>query len=88
MIRRKLSPSEIVDRLQVIEALTEDGQPLDDAIRLVGLLPSDYLRWRLEYAGLSAPSDPRRTRRGACPGDLAARAGRRGSCTEGGWGRG
>ncbi len=52
MTRRKLSPSEIVERLQVIDALTEEGQPLDDAIRLVELLPSDYLRWRFEYAGL------------------------------------
>ncbi len=52
MTRRKLTPGEIVQSLQVIDALTEEGQPLAEAIRLVGLLPSDYLRWRLEYAGL------------------------------------
>ena len=68
MIRRKLSPSEIVDRLQVIEALTEDGQPLDDAIRLVGLLPSDYLRWRLEYAGLLRTLGPATDPPGGLPG--------------------
>jgi hypothetical protein len=52
MGRRKLSPSEIVERLQAIDALTQHGQPLAEALRLVGVLPSDYLRWRLEYAGL------------------------------------
>ncbi len=52
MGRRKLTPGEIVERLRVIEALADDGQPLADAIRLVGWRPSDYLRWRLEYAGL------------------------------------
>jgi hypothetical protein len=52
MARRKLTPSEIVERLQVIDALTEDGQSLVDAMRLVGMLPSEYLQWRLEYAGV------------------------------------
>ena len=52
MGRRKLSPSEIVERLQTIDALTQHGQPLAEALRLVGVQPSDYLRWRLEYAGL------------------------------------
>ena len=52
MTRRKLTPGEIVESLQVIDALTEDGQSLVEAMRLVGMLPSDYLRWRLEYAGV------------------------------------
>ena len=52
MARRKLTPGEIVERLQVIDALTEDGQSLVEAMRLLGMLPSDYLRWRLEYAGV------------------------------------
>ena len=52
MAKRKLTPGEIVERLQVIDALTEDGQPLVEAMRLVGMLPSEYLQWRLEYAGV------------------------------------
>ena len=36
MIRRKLSPSEIVERLRVIEALTAEGQPVANALLFAG----------------------------------------------------
>ena len=52
MTRPKFSPSEIVARLQLIQALEADGQPLADAIRFAGMLPREYERWRSEYAGL------------------------------------
>jgi putative transposase len=52
MIRRKLSPSEIVERLRVIEALMAEGQPVANALLFVGLLPAEYDQWRSEYAGL------------------------------------
>ncbi len=52
MARRKLSPSEIVERLQAIDDLVADRRPLEDAIRLAGLLPDEYVRWRKEYSGL------------------------------------
>jgi len=52
MSRRKLSPSEILGRLQEIDALTLEGRPLGDAVRLAGVLPGEYDRWRNEYAGL------------------------------------
>ena len=52
MARPKFSPSEIVARLQLIEALEADGQPIGDAIRFAGMLPREYDRWRSEYAGL------------------------------------
>jgi hypothetical protein len=52
MSRRKLSPSEILGRLQEIDALTSDGRPLGEAIRLAGVLPDEYGRWLSEYAGL------------------------------------
>jgi hypothetical protein len=52
MIRRKLSPSEIVERLRVIEALTAEGQPVANALLFAGLLPAEYDLWRSEYAGL------------------------------------
>jgi hypothetical protein len=69
MARRKLSPSEIVERLRLIDALTEDGRPIADAIRFAGLLPVEYDQWRREYAGLLrtlgplACASPKLTRR-------------------------
>src|SRR5271157_3736003 len=52
MASRKLSPREIVERLQAIDALTADGQPIAGALRVAGVLPADYEEWRSEYAGL------------------------------------
>jgi hypothetical protein len=52
MAKRKLSPSEILKRLQLIDALTADGQPIADALRVAEMLPADYEKWRGEYAGL------------------------------------
>jgi hypothetical protein len=52
MARRRLTPSEIVERLLEIEALAADGQPVADAIRLTGVLPAEYDQWRAEYEGL------------------------------------
>ena len=36
----------------MIEALTANGEALADALRLGGLLPAEYEKWRGEYAGL------------------------------------
>ena len=52
MAGRKLAPSEIVERLQIIEALTEEGLPIGEAIRSAGVLQVDYDRWLAEYDGL------------------------------------
>jgi hypothetical protein len=52
MARRKLSPREIVERLQLIEALKADGQPDAEAIRSAGVLQVEYDQWRIEYEGL------------------------------------
>ncbi len=52
MARRKFSPSEIVERLRVIDALTAEGQPIVEALRIAGVAPADYETWRNEYAGL------------------------------------
>ena len=74
---RKLRPSEIVERLRVIDALIEDGRPIADAIRLAGVLPAEYDQWRHEYAGLirtlgplASPKPVKKPRR-AGPGRLA-----------------
>jgi putative transposase len=52
MARRKLSPSDILERLRVIDALAADGRPIADALRLTGVLPAEYEKWRNEFAGL------------------------------------
>ncbi len=52
MMRSKFSPREIVQRLQMIEALTADGLPIAEALRSVGMRAAEYDRWRLEYNGL------------------------------------
>ena len=76
MARRKLGPSEIVERLQMIDALTAEGQPVAEAIRSAGVLRVEYDEWRSEYEGLlrtlgplacAPPKRPKRSRR-AAPG--------------------
>src|SRR5271168_2748261 len=58
MARPKLSPREIVQRLQTIDALTADGVPVAEAIRSAGVLPGEYDRWRIEYNGLCRTLGP------------------------------
>src|SRR5271166_2807725 len=58
MARRRLAPSEIVERLQIIEALTAEGLPLGQAIRSAGVLQVDYDRWLPEYDGLLRTLSP------------------------------
>ena len=58
MARRKLSPREIVERLQMIEDLTADGRPLGDAIRSAGVLQVDYEGWLTQYNGLRRTLGP------------------------------
>ncbi len=52
MARRKLSPSDILERLRAIDALREDGTPVAEALRVAGVLPAEYEEWRNDYAGL------------------------------------
>ncbi len=58
MAKLKLSPREIVQRLQMIEALTADGVPVAEAIRSAGVLQVEYDRWSLEYNGLCRTLGP------------------------------
>ncbi len=71
MVRRRLAPSEIVERLQFIEALTAEGLPVGEAIRSAGVLQVEYDRWIAEYNGLlrtlgplsgASPKFPKRRR--------------------------
>jgi hypothetical protein len=52
MARRRLSPSEILERLQAVDAFAADGQPIAVALRAAGVLRAEYDQWRVEYAGL------------------------------------
>jgi hypothetical protein len=50
--KSRLSPREIVQRLQMIETLTTEGVPVAEALRSVGMREAEYDRWRVEYNGL------------------------------------
>ena len=74
MMRSRLSPREIVQRLQMIETLTTEGLPVAEALRSVGMREAEYDRWRVEYNGLGRTLGPllgatpqlvKRTRRAA-----------------------
>jgi hypothetical protein len=56
----KLTPKEIVERLQIVEALTAEGRPVAEALRWAGVTEVDYARWRIEYAGLLRTLGPLR----------------------------
>jgi hypothetical protein len=58
MIKSRLSPREIVQRLQMIEALTTEGLPVAEALRSVGMREAEYERWRVEYNGLGRTLGP------------------------------
>jgi hypothetical protein len=58
MAKTRLSPREIVQRLQVIEALTADGMPVAEAVRSAGVLQAEYYRWSVEYNGLGRTLGP------------------------------
>ena len=57
-MRSRLSPREIVRRLQMIETLTAEGLPVGDALRSVGMGQAQYDRWCAEYSGLKRTLGP------------------------------
>jgi hypothetical protein len=72
MIKSKLSPREIVQRLQMIETLTLEGLPVAEALHSVGMREAEYDSWKDEYSGLRrtlgpllspGPTPAKRTRR-------------------------
>ena len=58
MTKPKLSPREIVQRLQMIDALTIEGMTVAEAVRSAGVLQAEYDRWRVEYNGLRRTLGP------------------------------
>ena len=57
----KLTPKDIVERLQIVEALTAEGRPVAEALRWAGMTEVAYARWRIEYAGLLRTLGPLRS---------------------------
>jgi len=56
----KLTPKEIVDRLQIVESLIAEGRPMAEALRWAGMTEVAYERWRIEYGGLLRTLSPLR----------------------------
>ena len=50
MMKLRLSPREIVQRLQMIETLTAEGLPVAEALRSVGMREAEYDRWQIGRA--------------------------------------
>ena len=61
MASLKLTPKEIVEKLQIVEALTAEGRPVAEALRWAGMTEVAYARWRTEYAGLLRTLGPLRS---------------------------
>jgi putative transposase len=58
MVKSRLSPREIVQRLQIIDTLTAEGLPVAEALRSAGIRETEYERWRVEYNGLRRTLGP------------------------------
>jgi putative transposase len=58
MMKSRLSPREIVQRLQMVETLTTEGLPVVEALQSVGMQEAEYDRWRDEYGGLRRTLGP------------------------------
>jgi hypothetical protein len=56
----KLTPKEIVDRLQIVESFIAEGRPIAEALRWAGMTEVAYERWRMEYGGLLRTLGPLR----------------------------
>jgi len=56
----KLTPKEIVERLQIVDSLIAEGRPMAEALRWAGMTEIAYDRWRIEYAGLLRTLGPLR----------------------------
>jgi len=56
----KLTPKEIVDRLQIVESLIAEGRPMAEALRWACMTEAAYDRWRIEYGGLLRTLSPLR----------------------------
>jgi len=52
MARKHHKPEEIVAKLRQVEVPVEQGKPVAEAVRAIGVTEATYYRWRAEYGGL------------------------------------
>src|SRR5918992_2097542 len=52
MGKKRHTAEEIVAKLRQVDVLAEQGRPVAEAIRSIGVTEVTYYRWRSEYGGL------------------------------------
>ena len=52
MVRRAYTPKQIINKLREAEIHINQGIPIAEASRKIGITEQTYYRWRREYGGL------------------------------------
>ncbi len=52
MVRRTFTPEKIINKLREAEIHINQGIPIAEASRKIGITQQTYYRWRKEYGGL------------------------------------
>ena len=52
MVRKSYTPEQIINRLREAEIHINQGIPIAEASRKIGVTEQTYYRWRREYGGL------------------------------------
>jgi len=52
MVRKTYTPEQIINRLREAEIHINQGIPIAEASRKIGITQQTYYRWRKEYGGL------------------------------------
>ena len=52
MVRKGYTPEQIINRLREAEIHINQGIPISEASRKIGVTEQTYYRWRKEYGGL------------------------------------
>jgi transposase-like protein len=52
MVRRFLTPEQIINKLREAEVLLSQGSAVAQASRKIGVTEQTYYRWRREYGGM------------------------------------
>jgi len=52
MVRKSYTPEQIINKLREAEILINQGVPIAEASRKIGITQQTYYRWRKEFGGL------------------------------------
>ena len=52
MVRKNFTPEQIINKLREAEIYINQGIPIAEASRKIGVTQQTYYRWRKEYGGL------------------------------------